>query len=778
MTDMSDAGAVADADEPKADPQAVKEMLEVAHKRFKRATEFDEDNRKHALECLKFRNLEQWDPQTKNMRENDPEGARPCLVADKTNQYLNQSINDYRQNRPAIKVRPVDDYGDKEVADVFQGIVRHIEDASNADVAYVNAYENVVDGGFGYFRIVTEYCDAMSFDQDIRIVPVKNRFTVRLDPDRSMPNRPPRWGFVFEKMQREDFKKEYPDATPMDWSTDGMMFEGWAFEDYVIIAEYFRIEKKKKTICLWPDGEVTEKGDERYTGQKPVQERTTEVDVVKWSKITGADELEKRDWLGAYVPIIEVVGTELDIEGKSVKSGLLKGAMTPQAVHNYAMSSFVEGVMLAPRASWVAAEGQIEGYEELYRTANRRSISVLPYKPKTEDGHLLPPPARVQPPGLSQGWLQTMQTTEHDIQASMGMYAETMLGIGDAQSGKQELLQQRRGDTATFHYSDNTSRAIRFCGTQLLDLIPKVYDTARVVRILGEDGESEQAEINPDQQAAVRKLRDAQTGAIRKIYNLNVGKYDVTTSTGPSFATKRMESAEFLMQAAQSAKDPVTAQVITYLAMKNNDWPGAEDAARMMKALLPPQIQDDGKDDEGPQIQTSKGPVGAQQAAQIIGSLEQAVQEAHAILADKEQAKQQAEALKAQNEAEKLKIERDREEMERAAKGREFEQRDRDLELKAAEIEIARYEAETGRISATGKVEADIGAANAGQLEAASGLLSAQQIVQEVLAQTMGQAMAPVADALRQAAQMHAMPRVARRPDGSVIATAGFEAMQ
>lgn len=787
-TDASEAGAVANAAPDDGSPVKGTDaaLLAKARERYDRAMEMDDENREHALQCLKFRNLEQWDPEVKNMREKDPEGARPCLVVDKTNQYINQVINDYRQNRPAIKVRPLDGKGDPEVAEVFQGIVRHIEDKSSADVAYENAYENAVDGGYGYFRLTTEYSDPMSVDeQDIRIVPVKNRFTVLLDPERQYPHRPPKWGFVMEKMQRKDFEEMYPNADPMDYETDGKIYNNWAFKDFVIVAEYFYIESSRKTICLCMDGSVQDKA-KLPAGAQIVQrdgkdvERITTIETVKWCKLTAADVLERKDWAGAYIPILEVSGTELDIEGKSVKSGLLKGAMTPQTIHNYAASSFVENVMLAPRASWVAAEGQIEGYEELYRTANRRSISVLPYKPVVAEGNIpVPPPQRVAPPGLSAGWLQAMQNSEHDIQASMGMYANTTLGQGDANSGKQELLQQRRGDTATFHYADNAARAIRFAGTMLIDLIPKIYDTRRVVRILGEDGEADQAEIDPNQQSAVRKVQDEQ-GAIKKIYNLTVGKYDVTVTVGASFATKRMEAVEWLTQIVQAQPDLI--HVAGDILFRNMDAPGSEELADRFKALLPAPIKALEDDGEGPQVQTPRGPVSVGEAGQIIAQLEQSSAQAQQLLQSKEMRAKEAEAQRVAVDAGKLDLERHKEAAEQTTKIHEGERADRELELRAAEVEISRFSAETARIAVESKAGIDKVAADTALVQATSELSGAQEIIERVvggniaaLGTHMAHAMQPVVEALMHSATIHATPRVARRPDGSIIATSGLE---
>lgn len=665
------------------------DFMETCRKRFTRGLEYESSNRDAALEAIKFRNLEQWDPEIKNAREKDPEGARPCLVVDKTNQYLNQVINDYRQNRPSIRIRPVDSQGDPEVATVLQGLVRHIEYASGADLAYDTAYEQTVDGGFGYFRVLTEYCDEMSFDQDIRIKRIRNRFQVVLDPDRQEPDgSDAKWGFIMEKMPREEYKRNFPDADELDFQTDGAVFNEWIFKDYVVIAEYFWIEKKKAKLREWPDGTVTVKDsdeEKKYLGQfiglapmKPIAERETQIPTVKWAKVNAKQKLEERDWLGKHIPIVEEVGTEIDIEGKSVKSGLLKGAMQPQKMHNYAASSFVEGVALAPRASWVAAEGQIEGYDALYKSANRRSISVLPYKPVVMEGIAVPPPQRVQPPGISAGWQQALANFEHDISAAMGIYAQTLLGTGDANSGKQELLQQRRGDTATFHFADNSKRSIRHLGRILLDLIPKVYDRQRVARIIGEDGETRSVKLNPDQPQAMAEQPN-EKGGIDKIYNLNVGKYDVVVDTGPGYTTKRQEAVDWMTQIMQA--DPSLMAIGGDILFRNMDAPGAQEWADRLRKVI---------EMKTPQLLEKEGeeavPHNPEDAA-VIAQLQQALQQAGAQMEEMQRMGQEGQKLAEAGKADRMAAETVAAKVEAARKVMDAEFARQRAELKAMGVE-------------------------------------------------------------------------------------------
>lgn len=593
--------------------------------RFKRCVEAESKNRERALEAIRFRDLDQWPEKIRKLREDDPEGARPCLTVDKLNQYVNQVKNDQRQNRPAVKVRPVDDKGDMEVAEVFQGIIRHIEDTSKADQAYDTGFEHAVDGGFGYWRILTDFTDEKSFEQDILIKRIRNRFSVYLDPDRQEPDgSDAKYGFVTEWIDREEFKATWPNKDPIDWETEGKdeKLKDWVTKEKVRIAEYFHYENVKKKLLLLSDGQVVLEDDLEKVQQQAqlagieltvIKERDTTIRQVKWSKVSGKEELEKKDWAGKWIPIVEVIGNEIDVEGERRLSGMIRAGMDAQRIHNYAASSFVENVALAPKAPFIAAEGQLEGHENDWKTANRRNIPVLQYKPIDLNGQPVPPPIRQPMPGISAGWQQVLQNTEHDIQASLGMYAASVGEPSNEKSGKAIMARQREGDTATFHYIDNLSRSIRHTGRILVDLIPKIYDTARVARILGEDGTPDMARLNPEQPQAVVKT------AAGKIYNLHVGKYDVTVSVGPAYTTKRQEAAEWMSQMVQSK--PELLNVIGDVMFRNFDLPGSDEIAGRLKKILPPELQEE--DEEGnPNGQPNK------QAMQMIQELQTALQEA------------------------------------------------------------------------------------------------------------------------------------------------------
>lgn len=610
-----------------------------AIQRFKYAIEGEKKNRERALEADKFCDLEQWPEQVKKARE---EEGRPCLTIDKTNQYVKQVCNDQRQNRPSIRVRPVDDHADIETAKVYNGIIRHIESNSRADIAYDRAFEQTARGGYGYFRIITDYCDPMAFDQEILIKSIRNRFAVYLDPSHQEPEASDiEWGFVTEMMRKDEYKKLH-DGSDSEWGESGLGDQKaiWYDEHSVRIAEYFYFKSNRSVILLLEDGTVlTEKAylsemnekDFDRNAWKPtvsggierkavVKDRKTDIRSVKWEKISGQRVLEKRDWPGIWIPLIKVIGNEIDIEGEPRLSGMVRPAMDSCKMFNYSASAYVEMVALAPKAPWVAAAGQIEDNQQDWADANRKNISVLTYKPITIDGTLVDAPQRQPMPGIPAGWAQSMNMFEEHIQGNMGIYKAALGAPSNETSGKAIIAKQKEADSSNFNYVDNLTRSMTHAGRILLDLIPRIYDRAKVQRILGEDGNADMAYLNPEQKEAY-VVRQGPDGKKKKSYNLSVGKYDVTITVGPAYSTRREESAQAMVQVTQAY--PELMRFAGDILFRNLDWPGAEEVSERMKKLLPPALQ--GDDDD-------------QQLKQLAQSLQQAQQQLEQMgLALKEQ---------------------------------------------------------------------------------------------------------------------------------------------
>lgn len=552
--------------------------------------EADYENRKEMLDDLKFCTLDQWPAELRASRENDPNGARPCLTIDKINQYITQVVNDMRQNRPSIKTRPVDDRADVKTAKVFQGLVRHIEDKSSASIAYENAGEWTTRVGRGFFRIVNEYVDG-SFDQEPRIRPIQDAFSTYLGPHIMPDGSDAKRGTIFEELSEDDFKRQFPKAKYSKESFDGLGNAGdiWRKDKTITIAEHFYVDYEEKELLFLSSGESVLSDDFDGAETEILKRRTIQQEKVKWCKLTGAEILEKRDWLGKYIPIIEVIGKQSFVEGKQYVWGLVRPAKDNLRMYNYWASSITEKIGLSPKAPFIGATGQFNGKEEQWRAANKENRAYLEYNPIDVNGNALPRPERVQPSAMEGAMVQMMGMIENDVRASLGMYKASVGDSSSQQSGRALLALQRESDTGTLHFSDNLAYSIAHAGRILVDLIPKLYDTRRIIRILGEDGESKSAIIDPQQQQSLRQIET--NNGIKEIYNLGAGTYDVTVTVGPSYNTKRMEAAQVFTDLARSATDPGSAAVMNYLAIKNSDVTSSDEATVMLKALLPPQVQ-------------------------------------------------------------------------------------------------------------------------------------------------------------------------------------------
>ena len=642
--------------------------LKEARDRFAKAVQYWDDDRQSAIDDIKFRAGDQWPESVKTQRDNE---KRPCLTVDKLNQYVRQIVNDGRQNRPSIKVRPVDSGADIATAEVFQGIVKHIEDRSNADAAYDTALDSAATCGFGYFRALTQYVGDETFNQDIIIKRIRNPLSVVIDPMcQEADGSDMKYAFVIDQMEKEDFEAQYPDLVPEDWKVDSSDGTEW-FEETVRIAEYWWVEEEDRKLHKTADGFVISDEDMpemKARGYIPqiIETRVIPKRTVKWCKMTGKDYIEEpKVWAGKWIPIFVVWGNEIDIEGKAGHFGIIRPAKDPQRLYNYSRSAFAERVALTPKAPWVAAEGQVEQYSDEWATANTENHSVLRYTPTSLNGTPIPPPQRQSAADIPAGFAQDMQLSEHDIQAAIGMYAASLGAPSNERSGKAIMARQREGDVGTFHYHDNLNRAIRHCGRVLVDLIPKIYDTERVVRILGYDGTPSEAQINPNLPTASQKV------GLQMAYNLGVGTYDVSISTGPSYNTLRQEASESMVEMVQA--NPNLMGIIGDLMVKNMDWPGAEEISERLKLTLPPEIQ------QAEQAKKQKGM--SPEMQQVVSQFEQAIKQKDELIQRATEAIEQM-----QLEMRELKSDAD--------------SKQKEVIIKAADTEIKAYQAETQRMTA------------------------------------------------------------------------------
>jgi hypothetical protein len=503
-------------------------------------------------------------------------------------------------------------------------MVRHIEYISDADVAYDTACENQVTYGEGYIRVLTEYCDDNTFDQDIRIGRIRNSFSVYMDPTIQDPcGSDAEWCFITEDLTKDEYERQFPDAAPMSSiQQEGVGDENlaqWLNDDVVRIAEYFYVDYESATLNLYPDNMTAfnnSREDKQFKamGLKPLKTRNVQRRKVMWCKTNGYEMLEENEWAGKWIPVIRVVGNEYEVEGRLFVSGLIRNAKDAQRMYNYWVSAETEMLALAPKAPFIGYGGQFEGYEQQWKTANVNNWPYLEVNPDVTDGQggVLPLPQRAPPPMVQSGIIQAKAGSSDDIKSTTGQYDSSLGARSNERSGRAILAREHQSDVGTYHYVDNLARAIRYTTRQIVDMIPKIYDTQRVARIIGVDGETNMVKIDPTQPMPMRELRDPNNPdiVIDKIYNPGVGKYDVCVTTGPSYMTKRQEALDAMTHLLQG--NPQLWAVAGDLFIKNMDWPGAQEMAQRFAKTIDPKLLAD--EDKSPQLQAAEQQMQAMQA--------------------------------------------------------------------------------------------------------------------------------------------------------------------
>jgi len=590
-----------------AKPLSDDDILEEARAAFALAADAEAENRREALDDLRFARLgEQWPEKVR--RERELEG-RPCLTINRLPAFIRQVVNDARQNKPAIAVHPVDDGADPETAEVFNGLIRHIEQSSDAEVAYDTALDFAVTCGLGYFRINTRYAADDGFDQDIAVERVANPFSIYGDPEGAAADSSD-WNtaFVVDTLPRAVFEARWKGAEPVDWEADdyGRLSGPWLDGDRVMVTEYWRRERTTRTILALSDGQVVEEAV--YKAQKAMfdtlgvkvvgRPRQAASHKVSQRILTGAEVLETVNWAGRFIPIVPVYGEELMVDGRRRLRSLVRDAKDPQRMFNYWRTTSTELVALAPKAPFIGRKGAFETDSAKWATANVQSHAYIEY-----DGP--EPPMRQGFAGVPAGALQEALNASDDMKSIMGLYDASLGARSNETSGRAIMARQREGDVSTFHYIDNLSRAIRHAGRILLDLVPKVYATARVVRVLGPDGAAKAVGVAPGGQGG-EALK-----AIGKIYDLSAGKYDLTVRSGPSFTSRREEAATQMIELIRAY--PAAAPLIGDLLARNLDWPGADEIATRLAAMLPPQAKG-----PAPEVEAAKAQLG--QLAQALAA--------------------------------------------------------------------------------------------------------------------------------------------------------------
>ena len=616
-----------------------KSIIKRAHDRFAKCVEWEGPFRQRFKDDIRFLyadsdNSEQWNASVRAQRQIS---GQVMVTINKTHTHWLHVVNQGKENKPEIQVSPTGDNASYESAQIFEQIIKRIEYISDAQTAYDIASGFQVGGGIGYWQIVTDYKDEDSFDQEIFIRQVPDPLSVYMDPlIKNQDGSDARFAFIFEDMPRKEAEAKYGKMVAQNQNF-GDLAENWMRSDSIRVAKYYERNESKEWMYAIPTADddimVVRESDMPPEGKQllemardngqDVQRRRVSKYKIDCYLIVGDQVAEKSLWAGKYIPIVRVPGEEIVIENRLDRKGIVRYLKDAQRSFNYNASAALEFGALQSKSPYIAPVEAIEGLENYWATANSQNHSFLPYNHADENGNPVPQPQRQQPPGSPPVFLEGMQAAEHELMMASGQYEATFSAQGNEISGISIEQRQKQGERVTFHYQDNLAKAIRFTGKQLIDLIPKIYDTKRIVRIMDESGEEHAIQIDPQAKQALQQREDQSEAEISTIFNPNVGNYDVIAKCGPNFDTRREKAFDAMTQLL--AAQPALANVIGDLYMGTADFPAADKLQERMRnwiAATNPGAMGDGQD---PQVMALNQQL--QQAGQLIQHLQQQLQD-------------------------------------------------------------------------------------------------------------------------------------------------------
>lgn len=612
----------------RADPADDDKIVSEAKKRFAFCETWESHARQMYVEDYKFGhgdsdNQAQWPNQLLTSREVD---QKPTLTVNKTRIHCLQIVNDAKQNKAGIVVHPTTNEATYEAAEVFEDVVRHIEYESRAQQAYDKAAYNMVFGNVGYCRVVTEYASqissekeldrfAINDDQNIYIRGIPDPLTVYMDPDAKEADKSDsEFAFVFDDMSKDKFEREYPGHEDAMAASSLGSYDSWVGPDHVRVAEYWRRKHKKVRLVSVIDPAT---GERRTTAKENVnpdlikairkdpdwdyRERDLDIVTVQCFKIAGSKIVDRYEWAGQWIPIVPAIAEEVVIDGQMDRKSHVRYLKDPQRMYNYNTSAEVEFGALQTKTPYVGPAAAFEGYEEYYASANVQNLGFLPYKHRDDEGEIIPAPKRENPPTGSPVFLKGMEVAQVEMMMASGQYQSSFGQNENATSGKAINERQRQGDNATYHFVDGLAIMIRQLGRIVVDLIPHIYDTQRVLRIRGEDGTTKNITVDPQAQEAVQKEQAQQREQVALIFNPNIGKYAVEADVGPSFATRRQEAWNAIIQIL--TQSPQLIPLVGDLLFQNADFPGADEIAQRLRRMAPPQALGEAADPQTTELQ-------------------------------------------------------------------------------------------------------------------------------------------------------------------------------
>lgn len=623
--------------------------ITIVNKLLSEAQTAEKDNREKVREVTHFlqKTDGQWEPDIVQKMS-----GRPRYTFDKCNPVVDSIAGEMEQADFAIKVRPAGGEASQDLAQIYDGMIRNIESMSNATHVYNASGRKMVAAGFDAWRVTHEWGETDSFEQDLFIRKIANAvdrvwFDVGAEmQDMSDANH----AWVLQALTKEEYKDRFPDGSMMSVGEDKQNNVYYYKADLIIVGELLYKEHIEKELVLMSNNAVYEVDDKFESvveelaaeGITEQRRRTRDSHIVKSRLFDGKEWLtEAKETVFDYIPVIPIYGNFDISEDKVTYRGAVNHLMDAQRVYNYAQSRAIEEGALAPRKKvWMTRE-QAAADTDTLQTMNTNADPVQLYTHVTEN----PQPYEINGPQINPGLQQTASDMSANIVQSSGIFAANQ-GNAPNQSGYAIELQQNKGDTSTIKYFGAREVATTHTGRIITNAIPRVYDTPRTVRILGEDGTSKMEKIND-------QVLDNETQKMVSLNDLRKGKYDVTMDIGPAFKNRQQETARAFLELA--GIDPTIIQQGKDIWLNNITVPGMKQMAeRARKQMLEAGIIPDSQMTEDEKEKAQAIIDAANDSPPQSSAMDQAITEQTQANTADIQSKMQERQDKANLEAEKL----------------------------------------------------------------------------------------------------------------------------
>lgn len=642
---------------------------------LKQCLEAEGDQRDLEDDDLSFDAGNQWPDEIKLSRgkqviDNIEIPPRPMLTIPKLDQPVQLVINQQRRAHLGINVHAESEDADRETADILEGIIRHIQQKSNAELARNWAFERSTKAGRGYYRILSRYCDhdgtgSHWSDQELVIKRILNQSCVYLDPYATEPDwSDGTWGQQGGWIPFKTYKRQWPHSrlsetvlTGDDFDLDQANVEPtWMSNDIngkglrgVRVMERFVVKEKTRLRIAYVDAKNSDQLHDEYVdeidpkkrhqyitslGDRIRARRETTKREVHWMKLNGLEVLEREVWPGKWIPIIPVIGREQFFKNLRRWVGMIRPAKDGARLFNYAATAAVEKEALDTKAPYIGYEGQFKGHEVAWSQSATKNFPYLQVAPVTLGGKPAPLPQRnTASPNLT-GSLALLEAADNFIKSATFTY-DPSLGASDRDdSGRKVLALQQQGDQGNSHFLDNLATvSMPHEARVLLDLIPHFYDRpGRVQQIFGTDGIDDPKEVilnapfvtGPNGRPMPVDPRMVEQGLAPKgvkKYDLKKGAYTAVPNVGKNYESRLREGSDEMGRVLEAA--PELLKIIGDIYFKFRDFPGHQEIADRLKKMLPPELADGPDTENDPQALKAK-----------LASQQQAMQQLKAAFGD------------------------------------------------------------------------------------------------------------------------------------------------